>query len=187
MCNNSCLRRCMRAVFLLEISDQLITMSRWIIFDISPPSSNIIEQPCCTRVIWPTCTWSTRIMPRHWVEIWVNICPPSFLIDRPMGKLLEQSHHLSLHFPRFLPRKMEFPETLNGVVIIWHVKRLLFVFVSNHGWSVYFSRQYKKWPLSEDSLCLNFLKKENGFLRSQASRNPPSSKLKITFVLRFFP
>ena len=105
--NKCCLRSTMRAVCvpcasvcatsssqvdprtaLRILYEQLLLLSCKLVLNWFPvwlyyPSSMYIEQSCCTRGS-STCTWSTELCHVIGVKIWVNICPPSFLIVRPM-------------------------------------------------------------------------------------------------------
>ena len=68
-----------RAVLLCE---QLLMLScklmrSWLPVEVNYPSSMYIEQSCCTRGS-PTCTWSTRITPRHRSKNLSKHLPPKF-------------------------------------------------------------------------------------------------------------
>ena len=113
-----------RAVLLCE---QLLLLScklvrNWLSVEVNYPSSMYIEQSCCTRGS-STCTWSTRIMPRHRSENLSKHLPPKFS-DCSTNEETYSTSPISCPFNShvFCLEQTEIDETFNAAVLIWHVR-----------------------------------------------------------------
>ena len=113
-----------RAVLLCE---QLLLVScklvlNWLSVEVNYPSSMYIEQSCCTRGS-STCTWSTRIMPRHRSENLSKHLPPKFS-DCSTNEETWSTSPISCPFNShvFCLDHIKIDETFNAAVPIWHVR-----------------------------------------------------------------